>query len=163
MATTKKIQIRSAIGTDYDVRDIGAESQYVEVSRDALGNIIEDITTPGVEIETTEGVSTTLKNIEDNLDSDNWDTEPTKDSTNFISSGSIYNAIQPDDEMSTTSTNTVQNKIVTNAINRRQATYLESPTSWDTTPTQNSTKPVTSGGVYNYIDTMITQAIAASY
>ena len=36
-------------------------------------------------------------------------------------------------------------------------------TDFDTTPTQNSTKFVTSGGVYSYIDTMITQALAASY
>lgn len=36
-------------------------------------------------------------------------------------------------------------------------------TDFDTTPTQGSTKFVTSGGVYSYIDTMITQALAASY
>ena len=34
---------------------------------------------------------------------------------------------------------------------------------FDTTPTNGSTKFVTSGGVYSYIDAMITQAIAASY
>ena len=33
----------------------------------------------------------------------------------------------------------------------------------DTTPTSGSTKFITSGGVYSYIDTMITQALAASY
>ncbi len=36
-------------------------------------------------------------------------------------------------------------------------------TDFDTTPTNGSTKFVTSGGVYSYIDTMITQAISASY
>lgn len=33
----------------------------------------------------------------------------------------------------------------------------------DTTPTQGSTKYVTSGGIYSYIDSMITQALSASY
>ena len=33
----------------------------------------------------------------------------------------------------------------------------------DATPTQGSTKYVTSGGIYSYIDTMITQALSASY
>lgn len=33
----------------------------------------------------------------------------------------------------------------------------------DTTPTSGSSNLITSGGVYNYIDTMITQAISASY
>jgi len=34
---------------------------------------------------------------------------------------------------------------------------------FDSTPTSGSTNPVTSGGVYSYIDTMITQALTAGY
>ena len=66
MAVTKKIQIQNPAGTGFDSRDIGAEGQYIEVSRDSNGNIIEDITASGVIVDSTESLTETLKNIEDN-------------------------------------------------------------------------------------------------
>ena len=150
MAVTKKIQIQNAAGTGYDSRDIGAEAQYVVVSRDVSGDIIEDITAAGVVIDSTEELSETLKNLEENKeDTLTFDTTPTENSTNPVTSGGVYSAIQPDNALSTSSTNSVQNKVVTAAINKRQATYVEAPSDWDTVPTQNSTKPITSGGIYN--------------
>lgn len=68
------------------------------------------------------------------------------------------NMITVDTELSTTSTNPVQNKIITNAINNIQNTLVI-----DSTPTSGSTNLVSSGGVYSYIDTMITQALSGSY
>ena len=48
--------------------DLGSKAQYVEVSRDNNGDIIEDVTAPGVTVDTTEGLSTTLIDIYDTLD-----------------------------------------------------------------------------------------------
>ncbi|MBQ9328949.1 MAG: hypothetical protein IJ225_10535 [Solobacterium sp.] len=48
-----------------------------------------------------------------------------------------------DEALSLSSENPVQNKEVAAALNRKQDTLA-----FDTTPTQNSTNPVTSGGVY---------------
>ena len=38
MSVVKDIKIKNSTGT-YDTRDIGAEAQYINVSRDASGNI----------------------------------------------------------------------------------------------------------------------------
>ena len=155
MAVTKKIQIQNPAGTGFDSRDIGAEGQYVEVSRDSNGNIIEDITASGVVVDSTESLTETLKNIEDNKqDNLTFDNTPTSGSTNPVTSNGVYQALQNvdidvDSAMSTTSENPVQNKVITGAINKRVPNYNESPSGWDTTPTQNSTKPITSGGVYD--------------
>lgn len=155
MAVTKKIQIQNPAGTGFDSRDIGAEGQYVEVSRDSNGNIIEDITASGVVVDSTESLTETLKNIEDNKqDKLTFDNAPTSGSSNPVTSDGIYQALQNvdidvDSALSTTSENPVQNKVITGALNKRVATYNEAPNSWDTTPTQNSTKPLTSGGVYD--------------
>ena len=156
MAIAKQIKIQNPSGTGYDSRDIGAEAQYVEVSRDSSGEIIEDITATGVTVDSTEDLSITLKNLEDNKqDNLTFDSAPTQGSTNPVTSNGIYIALQdikqdmePDSEMSASSTNSVQNRVITAALNKKIDTYTESPGSWDTTPTQDSTKPITSGGVY---------------
>jgi hypothetical protein len=121
------------------------------VSRDANGNIIEDITAPGVVIDSVESLTRTLKNKQDEL---NFDSTPTSGSDNPVTSDGIYQALQNvdidvDSAMSTTSENPVQNKVITAALNKKIGTYTDSPSSWDTQPTQNSTKPVTSGAVYD--------------
>lgn len=155
MAVTKKIQIQNPAGTGFDSRDIGAEGQYIEVSRDSNGNIIEDITASGVVVDSTESLTETLKNIEDNKQDElTFDDTPTSGSTNPVTSDGVYQALQNvdidvDSAMSTTSEKPVQNKVITGAINKRVPNYNESPSGWDTTPTQNSTKPITSGGVYD--------------
>lgn len=155
MAVAKKIQIQNPAGTGFDSRDIGAEGQYIDVSRDSNGNIIEDITASGVVVDSTESLTETLKNIEDNKQDElTFDDTPTSGSTNPVTSDGVYQAllnvdIDVDSAMSTTSENPVQNKVVTGAINKRVPNYNESPSGWDTAPTQNSTKPITSGGVYD--------------
>ena len=68
-----------------------------------------------------------------------------------------------DEELDSTSENPIQNQVVTTELNKKLPSYTNGTSDWDTVPTQNSTKPVTSGGVYSYIDTMITQALSASY
>ena len=55
--TVKKISIAGVAG---DSRDIGAEAQYIEVSYDAAGNIITDITAPGAVVDHTESVAEAL-------------------------------------------------------------------------------------------------------
>ena len=49
-------------------------------------------------------------------------------------------------------------KTIGEELGTKQATLT-----FDSTPTSGSTNPVTSGGVYTYIDTMITQALNQSY
>ena len=61
-----------------------------------------------------------------------------------------YNSITVDSALSTNSENPVQNKVVTNAINGKQATLVVG-TNLDDTPTQSSTNPITSGGVYTVV------------
>lgn len=161
MAVTKKIQIQS--GSGYNSRDIGAEAQYVEVSKDSNGNIIEDITLPGVEVADTDSLTEVLIDLESNKqDTLTFDSTPTSGSSNPVTSDGIYQALQNvdidvDSALSTTSENPVQNKVITSALNKKVSTYTDAPTKWDTTPTQNSTKPITSGGVYDAL-----QGVAAN-
>lgn len=57
-----------------------------------------------------------------------------------------------DSALSNSSTNAVQNKIVTDALDGKQNAYTPGSNNWDTTPTANSTKPVLSGGVKAELD-----------
>ena len=66
MSTVKNIQIQDATGNSYNVRDIGSEAQYVEVSFDVNGEIIADITAPGVVVDETKGLSVVLKDMSTN-------------------------------------------------------------------------------------------------
>lgn len=56
--------------------------------------------------------------------------------------------ITVDDELSPTSTNPVQNKVVTEAINELEATKQDVLT-FDDSPTADSDNPITSGGIFN--------------
>lgn len=92
-----------------------------------------------------------------------FDSEPTENSTNPVTSGGVYEALQNveidvDDELDDTSENPVQNKVVTErleemdtviaaALNDLEDTKQDVLT-FDSAPVQNSTNPVTSGGVY---------------
>lgn len=115
MSVTKDIRIKTGAST-YDTRDIGAEAQYVDVSRDSNGNIIEDITEPGVVVASTEPLSETLGGLQEKL---TFDTAPTQASNNPVTSGGIYTAIQADAALSPTSEKPVQNKIVTTALGNK--------------------------------------------
>lgn len=70
------------------------------------------------------------------------------DSSNFIGTVEQWNALSPEQQ------NEYRSKDITNDFNGYNI---------DSVPTQNSTNVVTSGGVYSYINTMITQALTASY
>ena len=61
-----------------------------------------------------------------------------------------YNSITVDSALSTTSENPVQNKVVTTAINWKQATLVFG-TNLDNTPTQGSNNPITSCAVYTVV------------
>ena len=62
----------------------------------------------------------------------------------LVRNGIAYSTPTVDGRLDTTSTNPVQNKVVTNALNGKQDTLTI-----DTTPTQGSDNPVTSNGVYD--------------
>ena len=115
MSVTKDIRIKTGAST-YDTRDIGAEAQYVDVSRDSNGNIIEDITEPGVVVASTEPLSETLGGMQEKL---TFDSTPTLGSSNPVTSSGIYTAIQPDSALSPTSEKPVQNKVVTTALGNK--------------------------------------------
>lgn len=151
MAVIKHAAIQTSSG--FDTRDIGAEAQNIEVSRDSSGEIIEDITASGVTVDSTEGLSTTLKDLEDNKQAKlTFDTSPTSGSTNPVTSDGVYTAVQADNSLSTTSEKAVQNKVITSNLNQKVSKYNNDATQWDTTPTSGSTKPVTSGGIYTALN-----------
>ena len=56
-------------------------------------------------------------------------------------------SVSVDDALSTQSANPVENRVVTTAINGKQDTLQ-----WDTVPTENSTKSVNSGNIFNAIE-----------
>lgn len=66
MSTINKIAIKNSLG-EYDESKIGAQAEDVIISRDADGKIIETIETPGVVIGSTEGISTTIKEIDERI------------------------------------------------------------------------------------------------
>ena len=68
----------------------------------------------------------------------------------YVSGGWEYlgtSAIEVDSALSTTSENPVQNKVITEAVNGKQDALVVG-TNLDNTPVENSTNPITSGGVY---------------
>ena len=67
----------------------------------------------------------------------------------IVGDGTIYSSptTQLDTALSTSSTNAVQNKVITAALDAKQNTLT-----FDTTPTANSTNPVTSGGLKTALD-----------
>ena len=234
MSTVKEITIVDPSTSTTNSRDIGAEAEFIEVSRNSSGNI-----TDKAHQSTIENLNVTLKNIEDNkadntksykhddaVDTtiDNADripfydtsastkknitvsnlvaklddtlatkTELTNGSVTKVGTATVGGALTPmylnagtptagseaapknhassattygvgsttkyghvkvDDSMSVSSTNPVQNKVVTGELNKKIPAYTTTPASWDTTPTKDSTKPVTSGGIYNVTNTL---------
>lgn len=67
----------------------------------------------------------------------------------IVGDGTIYSSptTQLDSELSSTSTNAVQNKVITTALGNKQDKLT-----FDTTPTANSTNPVTSAGLKTALD-----------
>ena len=66
MSTINKIAIKNSLG-EYDESKIGAQAEDVIISRDENGRIIENIETPGVAISSTEGIATTVKEIDERV------------------------------------------------------------------------------------------------
>lgn len=64
--------------------------------------------------------------------------------------GSTTVSITVDSELSNNSENPVQNKVVTNALNGKQATLVVG-TNLDNVPVSESTNPITSGAVYSVV------------
>lgn len=149
MSITKNMIITDSLGQEVDRRDIGAEAQNIDVSRDADGKIITDITASGVEVSSIESLAQTLKNIENNSQITlTFDDVPTTGSDNPVKSKGLV----PDTALSPTSTKPVQNKIVTEALSTKLSTYANNSDAWDEEPTINSIKPVTSRGIKNALD-----------
>lgn len=76
----------------------------------------------------------------------------------IIGNGNIYSSptTKLDEALSTTSTNAVQNKVITTALNTKQNTLT-----FDATPKNGSTNPVTSGGIKTAMDAL-SEKIASS-
>ena len=70
------------------------------------------------------------------------------DSSNFIGTVEQWNALSPEQQ------NAYRSKDITNDFNGYNI---------DSVVTENSTNVITSGGVWSYVNTMITQALTASY
>lgn len=69
MSTINKIAIKNSLG-EYDESKIGAQAEDVIISRDENGKIIENIEIPGVTISSTEGIATTVKEIDERVATD---------------------------------------------------------------------------------------------
>ena len=64
---TKQIRIVDSAGRQVQLPSyIGAEAQFVDVSRDSDGKIILDVTPQGVDIQSVESVAASIKNLEEN-------------------------------------------------------------------------------------------------
>ena len=76
----------------------------------------------------------------------------------IIGNGNIYSSptTKLDEALSTTSTNAVQNKVITTELNKKQNILT-----FDATPKNGSTNPVTSGGIKTAMDAL-SEKIASS-
>lgn len=148
MATTKSLTIVDSAGQVIGSNDIGAEAQNIEIARDAEGKIITDIYEPGVVIQSRQGVAEALKNIEEAGSGLIFDDVPTVGSENPVKSDGLV----PDDGLDLESSRPVENRVITERLNEKISNFETSPSSWDTVPTQNSGKPITSGGVYSALN-----------
>ena len=139
--------------------DNPVKSSGIKTALDAKQNTLTFDQTPTANSSnpvTSGGVRTALNNKQDKLTFDNT---PTKNSTNPVTSGGVYEAIKnsgggggggggeggPATWGNITGMLSDQTDLA-NALNQKQNTLT-----FDSTPTQNSTNPVTSGGVYEAI------------
>lgn len=87
-----------------------------------------------------------------------WNSAANRDSSTFhpFSPGSTASDISYDNTTSGLTATDVQTAIdeVDSNTDKKLPTYANGTSSWDTTPTNNSTKPVTSGGVYTALRQM---------
>lgn len=96
-----------------------------------------------------------------------WDTSPTNNSKKVVTSGGVYESIYGTNGAIQQSIDSVMHGLdpngtvvlaggITSYVNGQTSGKLDKYTAgssaWDTTPTANSTKPVTSGGVYAAVD-----------
>ena len=171
MSVMKDVKILTAPNT-YETRDIGAEAQYIEVSLDSNGDIIEDITEPGVTVDDTESLTETLigiqNNVADKVDLDMIGTAETlggHPSKNYIEGdfllGSDNNLYKVTDDIATSEYITVNTNVelanIADNLGRdsdKVSAYTADASYWDTTPTASSSKPVTSGGIYTAINNL---------
>ena len=86
------------------------------------------------------------------------DLAPTENSDNFISSGSIYNALK---KLVFTGTHAeVETALANNVIDENSVVvYTDETDTIDSVPTENSTNMVTSGGIHNFVKQEFTNRI----
>ena len=132
MATIKEMSIKNASG-NFDNRDIGAEAQYVDISYDVNGNIITDITVPGVVIDSTKSLAEVLDEIDiDKSLEDLTDTNINNPSNN---QGLIYDEAsgkQVNGTVSTGSTSIedLNDTTITNPTNGQGLLYDSASSKW---------------------------------
>ena len=102
------------------------------------------------------------KALKDKLNKMPFDTVPTKDSPNYITSGTVYNSVSKKADKATT----LEGYGITDAydktyINRALKFKLDAKP-FDTVPKENSPNYVTSGTLYNSVNAL-NQSIAAKY
>ena len=184
MATIKKAAIVDIYGTEVS-EHLGAEAENIDVSRNSDNEIITDLS-----LETpvsVEGLATTLKGLEDRLEghsilmSDGTavtqrgklkivnatvSDDPSIEATVLTITGGGGGGGTVDPSLDPYSVNPVENRVVTAALNTKANTAdigTAAAHNSTTTVTQSSNDLITSGAVYSYVDTMITQALNASY
>ena len=67
MAVIKKVGIKESGSTTVNVKDVGAEAQNVNISYNGGGQVIEDITEPGVVISSTKSAAKAIKDINNDI------------------------------------------------------------------------------------------------
>lgn len=186
MATIiKKVSITDIYGTEV-VQKLGAEAENIDVSRNSDEKIITDLSqeTPV----SVEGLATTLKNLEDRpkghviVGSDG--TELPQRSKLKISGATLTDASDLDATLlsisggggGASSIRDLTDVTIITPSDGQVLSYNNTTSQWvnksvgtaaecnsTTSVTQDSADLITSGAVFSYVDTMITQALNASY
>lgn len=147
---------RQAIGTKTNLVPLGGSATCILIKIDTTNNnwsVVSRKSIDGAKLSIYKSIPTELiEYVED--DTLDFDVEPTEDSENFISSGSVYDSLESkqdalifDYEPTDGSENPVMSDGIYQSLQAKQDT-LE----FDTTPTSGSTKPVTSDGIKSALD-----------
>ena len=151
--TTETVQLFSARYYALMAQDIYNNLQFDSVPTENSTNMVSsgaiydalDLKADKSTTYTKTEVDTALATKQDTLTIDN---SPTENSTNLVKSGGVYAALEDKADNATT----LSGYGITDAYTKSEVDSalgnVQSTLTFDSTPTQNSTNPVTSGGLY---------------
>ena len=139
----QKQEVNEMVETLNQKIDTKAEKQEVN---QIVATLNQKIDTKAEKQEVNQTIETLNQKINTKQDKLSFDATPTENSTNPVTSGGVYNAIETEKQGVNQTIETLNQKINTK----------QDKLSFDATPTENSTNPVTSGGVYNALSQKIT-------